>query len=84
MSIENSSQILNGGGLFHNYSFDRKAIPVVQIYNLVLQLETKGFAITQQLEGTGITIEELENPRGRVSYRQWISQLERMLELIGD
>jgi hypothetical protein len=64
---------------FHNYSLDKKAIPMAQVMALVHTLENKGFPRDVSLRGTGI------DPMSddRVSYRQRIAQLERMIELTG-
>ena len=64
---------------FHNYSLDKKAIPIEQVKGLVQHMEERGFTPEQSLAGTGI------DPAlgDRVTYRQRIAQLSQTLNLIG-
>lgn len=67
---------------FHNYSLDKKAIPMGAVAGLAQMLEERGFGPDVSLEGTGIDPAQLEQQDARVTYRQRIAQLERALELI--
>lgn len=69
---------------FHSYSLDRKAIPVIQVNGLVRAMTSLGFPVEEQLEGTGIEPRQLRNDDARVTYRQRIAQVERMLVLVDD
>ncbi len=69
---------------FHNYSLDKKAIPMSQVQGLVQSLTIRGYDIADQLAGTEIAPEALADPQGRITYRQRIVQLENMLALIDD
>jgi AraC-like DNA-binding protein len=72
---------LHTGSASHNYSLDRKAIPMAQVQNLVQVMEEQGFPVSLQLKGTGITAAQLGNSDTRITYRQRIKQLENMLFL---
>ncbi len=69
---------------FHNYSLDRKAIPMLQVAKLVKILDSLGYSETRQLQGTGIEPRQLRNPDARVTYRQRMLQIENMLRLVDD
>lgn len=63
---------------FHNYSLDKKAIPMAMVMALVQHMKSKGFDTDISLAGTGIDLDA-----ERVTYRQRIQQVENMLELVG-
>ena len=63
---------------FHNYSLDKKAIPMAMVQSLVQHMESRGFAPEISLAGTDIDLQS-----DRVTYRQRIQQMENMLDLIG-
>ncbi|XOV88916.1 MAG: AraC family transcriptional regulator ligand-binding domain-containing protein [Pseudomonadota bacterium] len=67
---------------FHNYSLERRAIRAGQVVALVRQLEGLGIAPELALEGTGLTLAQLEDPEARVSYRQRIRQLDNLVALV--
>ncbi len=71
-------------GLFHSASLDKKAIPVAQAQSLVQMMFANGYSVKEQLEGTGIDASDLADPAQRITYRQRIRQLEKMLALIDD
>ena len=63
---------------FHNYSLDKKAIPMAMVQSLVQHMESRGFTPEISLAGTDIDLQA-----DRVTYRQRIQQMENMLDLIG-
>lgn len=63
---------------FHNYSLDKRAVPIAQVEALVQNLEQKGFSAAVSLAGTDIDLSS-----DRVTYRQRIAQLANMLSLLG-
>ena len=63
---------------FHNYSLDKKAIPMAMVQSGIQYMEARGFTAEQSLAGTNIDLEA-----EWVTYRQRIRQLENMLELAG-
>ena len=64
---------------FHNYRLDKRAVPMAQVANLVFALEAKGIPRQRSLYGTGIDIDSSD----RVTYRQRMSQLSNMLDILG-
>lgn len=63
---------------FHNYSLDKKAIPMAMVQGLVRVMEDRGFAPEVSLRDTGIDLSA-----DKATYRQRLRQLENMLELTG-
>lgn len=63
---------------FHNYSLEKKGIPVSQVQALVTLMAERGFPEAVSLAGTGIDL-----TMERISYRQRIAQLDNMLGLLG-
>jgi AraC-like DNA-binding protein len=68
---------------FHNYSLEKKAIPMGQVAGIVQMLNDRGYSPAASLVGTGIDLDQLGNVEQRVSYRQRITQLENMVALPG-
>ncbi len=63
---------------FHNYSLDKKAIPIAMVQSLVQYLADRGYPPEVSLRATGIDLTS-----DRVTFRQRITQIENMLELLG-
>ncbi len=69
---------------FHNYSLDKKAIPMSQVAHSMQVMSERGFAPDVSLEGTGLDASMVhEDSPLLVSYRQRIRQLENMLACLG-
>ena len=64
---------------FHNYSLDRKAIPMAQVMATAQFMADRGFPPEVSLAGPGIEMQQAD----RVSFRQRIAQLDNMLDLLG-
>lgn len=70
--------------MFHNYSLDKRAIPMLTISSMVSVMTNQGFALDQVLAHTGISESDLLETEKRVSYRQRIQQLENVFGLMDD
>ncbi len=70
--------------MFHNYSLDKRAIPMTTVSSLVDLMVPEGFSVESILANTGIARSALHESDQRVSYRQRIQQLENVLNLKGD
>lgn len=68
--------------MFHNYSLDKRTIGMGQIVGLVEMMKHRGVSPEQVLAGTGISVEDLANTEGRVSYRSRIQQLENVIDVV--
>lgn len=68
--------------MFHNYSLDKRTIAIGTIRGLVELMKRRNVPPEVVLEGTGISIQDLEDPEGRVSYRARIRQLENVIALV--
>ena len=69
--------------MFHNYSLDKKVVPMAPVLGVVQMLRERGFPPEISLEGTGIDVSQLRQLDQRVTYRQRLAQLSNALELIG-
>jgi len=70
--------------MFHNYSLDKRAIPIRTIASMVETMEQKGYSAAQVLSDTGITEADLLDTDYRVTYRQRINQISNILNLVND
>jgi len=70
--------------MFHNYSLERRAVPMTQVLGMVQSLRQRGFPLSKILHGTELNEVDLADMTVRVSYRQRIQQLENMLVLNDD
>ena len=66
------------------YSLDKKAVPVTQVKAILDLYVSKGIDSDAILADTGLTIDDISEPDGRVTYRQRIRQLENVIELMGE
>ena len=70
--------------MFHNYSLDKRAIPMSQVSNMVETLIRYGHTVESILQDTGIVESDLVDMEQRVSYRQRIQQVNNVIELMDD
>jgi len=70
--------------MFHNYSLDKRAIPMGWVVAMVRNLQQRGYPPALTLANTGITEAELRDPEQRVTYRQRIQQLTNVITLLDD
>lgn len=70
--------------MFHNYSLDKRAVPMAHVRGLARTIERHGYEPATLLKGTGLTLDELENDEQRVTYRTRIRQLENMIRLVDE
>ena len=70
--------------MFHNYSLDKRAIPIRTIASMAETMEQKGYSAAQVLSDTGITEADLLDTDYRVTYRQRINQISNILNLVND
>lgn len=70
--------------MFHNYSLDKRAVPMPQVAGLVHAMETRGYAANDMLQGTGLTTDDLRDAECRVTFRTRIRQLENMIHLVDE
>jgi len=68
--------------MFHNYSLNKRAVPMSQVAALVGVLGRQGIGPAEVLRGTGLSEADLGDPEARVSYRQRIRQLQNVVELV--
>ncbi|HKI75503.1 MAG TPA: AraC family transcriptional regulator [Pseudomonadales bacterium] len=70
--------------MFHNYSLDKRAVPVSAVAATVELMRRRGFAPSAVLHGVGVDETQLHDGDARVSYRQRIRQLENVVALLPD
>lgn len=70
--------------MFHNYSLDKRAVPVSHISGLMKAVESRGYDSRILLRGTGLSVRDLEDEEYRVTYRTRIRQLENMIRLMDE
>lgn len=70
--------------MFPGYSLDKRVIPIGLVRRLTEVMQAEGHAPSAVLEGTEIQLEELQEEKARVSYRQRIRQIENVQRLIND
>lgn len=63
---------------FHNYSLDKRAVPIAQVKALVRIMADRGFPPEVSLKDTSIDLSA-----DKVTYRQRLQQLQNMLDLTG-
>ncbi|MBV1876318.1 MAG: AraC family transcriptional regulator [Pseudomonadales bacterium] len=70
--------------MFHNYSLDKRVIPMVQVSTLTENMLRRGHKLNAILLGTGISKPDLQRTDMRVTYRQRIQQYNNIIELMDE
>jgi AraC-like DNA-binding protein len=63
---------------------DTPIVPVSYAARLGALVETRGFSVEQMLAGSGMTVDQLDDPTARVSFQTMSDVFARALELSGD